>query len=137
MSEANFRKWIKQNKPKEAVITSIETSTQAGVPDLFTCFNGVMKWIECKNFPGTKTTVSLRATQYIWLKKLILAGGNGGLIIRRGPKNIDYYDATAFAVFDYDSLNTSGKNVTLTTVLKPSAHYDGTNKEQFFRDILS
>lgn len=136
MSEANFRKWLKQNKPTGAVMTSIETSTQAGVPDLFTCHRGIMKWIECKYFPNSKDTVRLRATQYIWLKNLILAGGNGGLVIKRGPKSIDYYDATTFAIYDYETLNASGKDIILTKLIKPTFHYDGTNKDEFYKNLL-
>ena len=136
MSEANFRKWLKQNKPVGAIMTSIETSTQAGVPDLFTCYRGIMKCIESKYFPNSKDAIKLRATQYIWLKNLILAGGNGGLVIKRGPKTIDYYDATTFAIYDYETLKTSGKEIILTKLIKPTATYDGTNKDEFYKHLL-
>ena len=136
MSEANFRKWLKQNKPAGAVMTSIETSTRTGVPDLFTCHRGIMKWIECKYLPNSKNEIKLRATQYIWLKNLILAGGNGGLVIKRKPKIIDYYDATTFAIYDYETLKVSGKEVILTKLIKPTATYDGTNKDEFYKSLL-
>ena len=68
--ESDFRRWLIQNKPKEAVMTPIETSTATGVPDIFCCYQGFSSWIECKTV--LSSSPKFRGTQYIYLKKLVL-----------------------------------------------------------------
>ena len=70
MREGEFRSWLIKNKPKDAVMTPIETSTPAGVPDIFCCYNGHSSWIECKTIISGAGRI--RGTQYVYLKKLLI-----------------------------------------------------------------
>lgn len=94
--EAEFRAWLIKNKPKNALMTAIETSTATGVPDIFCCHNGRSSWIECKVI--ARGAPRIRGTQYVYLKKLIAAGGHARIVVQRlsnkyKPSSITIYDA--------------------------------------------
>ena len=78
-NEAEFRSWLIKNKPESSVLTAIETNTATGVPDLYGCYCGHSFWFECKSLIVPRPSY-IRGTQYVFMKKLIEAGGNAKVV---------------------------------------------------------
>lgn len=133
--EGLFKRWLKQNKPIDAVFTHIETATVTGVPDTYAIRNGVSTWIECKDIPDSKTKAKLRATQFIWAKKHTKAGGKAILAIRRKDKSVDLYDAKDFVKIPQEEIKESGKDYILPATCKPYYTYRY-SKEEFYNELL-
>ena len=134
-NEKVFRKWLKDNRPKDAVFTNIETATVIGVPDTYAIRNGVSTWIECKDIPESPTRAKLRATQFIWMKKHVLAGGKAVLAIKRKDKTVDLYDARDFVKIPQEEFKESGKDYILPATCKPYYSYNG-SREEFYNELL-
>lgn len=137
--EKQFKKWLKSRAPNGCVFNTIETMTSIGVPDIFTCYEGCSRWIETKDISTSNVIIKLRATQYMWLQKLISNGGSGGLLIRH-KYSIDFYDAIDIMKVDRSKIKTSGKDYILTDLVEPSLELDRrhnrTRQEQFMIDVL-
>lgn len=80
-NEADFRTWLIKNKPVSSVLVPVETNTATGVPDLYGCYSGHSFWFECKSLILPRPAY-LRGTQYIFMKKLIEAGGNAKVVVQ-------------------------------------------------------
>lgn len=121
--EADFRRWLIKNKPKQAVMTAIETSTQTGVPDIFSCFNSFQQWIECKVI--ITGLPRCRGTQYVYFKNLINAGGHGKIVIQRisnttyKPTSIYIYDARKIVAIPPALFKRSGENLLFPKNIEP------------------
>lgn len=137
--EKQFKKWLKSRAPHGCLFNTIETMTSIGVPDIFTCYKGCSRWIETKDISTSTVIVKLRATQYMWLQKLINNGGSGGLLIRH-KYNTDFYDAIDIMKIDKTKIKTSGKDYILTGLVEPSLTLDRRlsrqEQEQFMIDVL-
>lgn len=140
MREGEFRSWLIKNKPKEALMTSIETSTAVGVPDIFCCYQGYSSWIECKvtiTGPGR-----IRGTQYSYLKKLIAAGGNAKIVIQGiatqtyKPASISIYDARQIVSLPVGMFKVVGKELVFPPDLKPKYKWMYSNAKNVTIDEL-
>ena len=121
--EGEFRSWLIENKPKNSVMTPIETSTATGVPDIFSCYQGHSCWIECKSIlsgPGR-----VRGTQYIYLKKLLAAGGHAKIVIQNiyrntgKPTSISIYDAQQIVSMPLGMFKQYGEELMFPPSLEP------------------
>ena len=123
MREGEFRSWLIKNKPKDAVMTPIETRTAAGVPDIFCCYQGYSSWIECKTIITGVGRV--RGTQYAYLKKLVAAGGNAKIVVQGiatqsyKPASISIYDARQIVSLPMGMFKVVGKELLFPPDLKP------------------
>lgn len=140
MHEAAFRKWLIQNKPKQAVMTAIETSTHLGVPDIFACYNGFSSWIECKVV--ISGTDKCRGTQYTYLKKLIAAGGHAKVVVQRlnsstyKPATIRIYDAKNIVALPPGMFKISGEDLLFPKTVEPwYTWYYNRDKECTIEDL--
>lgn len=138
--ESDFRRWLIQNKPKEAVMTPIETSTATGVPDIFCCYQGFSSWIECKTV--LSSSPKFRGTQYIYLKKLIAAGGHAKVVVQRlstntyKPVSIWIYDAEQLVAIPSGMYKTHGQDMIFPKSAEPYYvwHYNK-NKKYSIEDL--
>lgn len=111
-AEATFRSWLVKNKPTSAVLMPIETNTASGVLDLYGCYAGHNFWFECKTLMATRPAY-IRGTQYIFMKKLLEAGGNAKVIVQRldtfkqVPVSIHIYNAKNIVCHPIEFFNTS------------------------------
>lgn len=71
MNESAFKQMLKAHLPGHTVM--IETSTEAGVPDMNHCHEGKETWIEAKIITGKR--ISLRAAQIPWARRRERAKG--------------------------------------------------------------
>ena len=138
--EAEFRRWLIKNKPKQAIMTAIETSTQTGVPDIYACYNGFSSWLECKVIMNG--SAKCRGTQYIYFKKLIAAGGHGKIVIQRlnstsyKPASIIIYDARKIAAIPPDLFKKSGEDLIFPKNVEPwYTWYYSRNKQDAIEDL--
>lgn len=121
--EADFRKWLVKNKPRNAIMTPIETSTAIGVPDIFCCYTGFSSWVECKVLVAGSPR--FRGTQYSYLKKLIEAGGHAKIAIQKlnpstyKPSSIHIYDAEKIVTIPSAMFKQSGQDLIFPPDLKP------------------
>ena len=133
--EAEFRKWLIKNKPKQALMTAIETNTHLGVPDIFCCYNGFSSWAECKVVISGNARI--RGTQYTYLKKLIAAGGHAKIVVQRlstgshRPTSIYIYDAKKVVATPIDLFKQSGEDLIFPKGIEPWYiwHYNKNKKE--------
>lgn len=138
--EAEFRSWLIKNKPKNALMTAIETNTTAGVPDIFSCYQGYSCWIECKSV--INGIGRIRGTQYSYLKKLLAAGGNAKIIIQGlstvtyKPVSISIYDAQQIATLPLGLFKIQGKEMIFPPDVKPKYKwYYNRNKKESIDDL--
>ena len=112
-AEAEFRSWLVKNKPESAMLLPIETNTAAGVLDLFGCYAGQSFWFECKTLMHSRPAY-VRGTQYIFMKKLVEAGGNAKVIVqhldqmRSAPCTISLYNAKNIVCHPIEFFNLFG-----------------------------
>lgn len=138
--ESDFRRWLIQNKPKEAVMTPIETNTAAGVPDIFCCYQGFSSWIECKTV--LSSSPKFRGTQYIYLKKLVAAGGHAKIAVQRlstttyKPVSIWIYDAEKLVAIPSGMYKQQGQDMVFPKCAEPYYvwHYNK-NKQYSIEDL--
>ena len=137
--EADFRRWLIKNKPASAVMTPIETSTATGVPDVFTCYNGFASWLECKvTITGSG---SFRGTQYVYLKKLLEAGGHAKVVVQclnkntYKPSNIKVYDAADILSIPIGLFTKQGQNLVFPKSLEPYYIWYYTKKSDKIEDL--
>ncbi len=136
-NEAEFRRWMVSNAPKSALIQTIETSTGTGIPDLFLCNQGCPCWIELKDAEGMQCY--MRTSQWLWMRRLVKAGGVGFLIIRRKSKKIiDVYDA--YQLFRQDpekDVKFNRSDVFFNKKIRPVfSHEIGQSPKDFFDRLL-
>ena len=139
--EALFRSWLVSNKPESAVMVPIETTTATGVPDIFACYSGKSFWFECKSlvFPALSY---VRGTQYIFLKKLVEAGGNGKVItqylnLTHGkPVSIQIYNAADIVCHPLEFFKQSGERLYFPRTLKPNHIWHYTQRKEYTVEYL-
>jgi hypothetical protein len=138
--EADFRKWLIKNKPKNAVMTPIETSTATGVPDIFCCYGGFSSWVECKITISGKP--KFRGTQYVYLKKLIEAGGHAKIAVQYinsssyKPASIHIYDAERLLSFPSGMFKAYGQDMIFPQEAEPyCVWYYNRNKDCDLQDL--
>jgi len=123
MREGEFRKWLVKNKPYNAVVTPIETSTATGVPDVFTCYQGHSQWLECKIVMIGPARI--RGTQYTYLRKLWESGGHAKIVAQRlssktyKPMSIEIFDAADIVSMPSGLFKVVGKELVFPTGTKP------------------
>lgn len=121
--EAEFRRWLIKNKPEEAIMIPIETSTAVGVPDIFSCYEGTSSWLECKI--NAFTNLKIRGAQLMFMRKLYQAGGTGKVVVQKisprdyKPTSVDVYTLETIATVPLNLLTISGKNLVFPTSTKP------------------
>lgn len=138
MSEAEFRRWLVKNKPTKSMIQPIETSTGAGIPDLYYCYRSSSCWIELKE--TERTGCYMRVSQWLWFGKLREAGGRGFLIIKRKarrPYTIDIYDIRQFMRQNGQPRagKLSGKDI-LFKDIKPVVTVEVASGHEYFYNVL-
>ena len=121
--EAEFRRWLILNKPKNSIMTPIETYTAVGVPDIFTCMDGDMQWLECKI--AISGPPRIRGTQYNYIKKLIKSGGKAKLVVQRltskdyKAASIDIYNMEDIVRIPYGMFIQRGQELVLPPNMEP------------------
>jgi len=80
--DGNLRAMFRSNL-RDIFWTSIETSTEPGVPDSFFCCSGVMGWLEFKKIFSGERVPSLTPTQVMWHARLARKGGRSFFAVRR------------------------------------------------------
>jgi len=80
--DGNLRQMFRSNL-RDVFWTSIETSTEPGVPDSFYCFNGVSGWLEFKKIFSGERVPSLTPVQVLWHARLARKGGRSFFAVRR------------------------------------------------------
>lgn len=142
MREGEFRQWLIKNKPKKAVMTAIETSTATGVPDLFCCYDGVMSWIECKIILAGAPRI--RGTQYVYLKKLVAAGGIAKIVVQKlsnvtyKPSAIKVYDAADITAIPVDMFKHQGQEMIFPPNTQPwyEWQYNRNKRKETVEDLF-
>ena len=136
-NEAGFRRWLISVAPKDALIQSIETSTGSGVPDIFLCIKGSLCWVELKDAEGGQCY--MRVSQWLWMRRLLKAGGTGFLMIRhKAYKTIDIYDMAILArqQVDFDA-KVVRQDIFFSKSTKPVfSHTLGTGNKLLFEKLL-
>lgn len=144
MRENDFRSWLIKNKPKDALMTPIETNTAAGVPDIFCCYHGFSSWVECKSLTATQQG-RIRGTQYAYLKKLYKAGGHSKVVIQRiapstyKPSTIEIFEGNYIANMPIGLFKISGKELLFPARIEPwyKWHYnDKTSIDELYLRLL-
>ena len=137
--EAEFRRWLIKNKPHNALMTPIETSTVAGVPDIYCCYNSFSSWIECKVL--VMGSVRFRGTQYSYLKKLITAGGNAKIVVQRlnktsyKPASISIYDAAKIVTMPFGLFKKVGQDLIFPVGTEPDYTWSYTKDKDKLPDL--
>lgn len=80
-TETKLYAWLKKKIPG-AQFQRIETSTTAGVPDVYLCHCGWSIWVELKIVQGKQ--VLLRKEQYAWGHRHAKHGGDAVVLARKG-----------------------------------------------------
>ena len=123
MREGEFRKWLIKNKPHNSVMTPIETATATGVPDIFSCYQGDSIWLECKI--AMTGPPRIRGTQYVYIKKLLEAGGKAKLVVQKlsqytyKPIYVELYDASVVMNTPLGLFRKIGQELELPKTIKP------------------
>jgi len=77
-SESDFKKWFCNTLRNECHVTTIETTTSRGVPDIHLCRNGGDVWVELKLFTGGR--VLLRPEQHAWMTRRLVHDGRSCVV---------------------------------------------------------
>ena len=101
MAESDFRRYIKKKIVEHVSnfayidITSIESYTSRGIPDLNMCCDGYESWVECKHEKGNQ--IKMRPEQKNWIRYRSSCGGNVYVLVKRQTAKkdcIELWDAS-------------------------------------------
>jgi len=120
-SESEFKKWLCNALRKDIHITTIETTTSRGVPDIHMCHQGADCFVELKLFTGGR--VLLRPEQYAWGTKRAHHGGRSAVLALHPNDRIHIFS------FPMD-VTPYGKYVSVNS-LHASIHVDNVDQLKF------
>lgn len=137
VSEQTFRRWLVSNAPTDWLMQTIETSTGAGIPDVFACKDGNCAWLELKATTAPSKCY-MRISQWVWFRLFCQRGGKGILLIKReNDRRIDGYKVHELVQScGPEQCSISGKDITFPSETKPAFSYKlGTGNEMFYKKL--